>query len=58
LALTDRNELYAWGSGTYGENGQKDFQACLLPKLVKLPTEKLSEREINMTKDEFTLAPK
>jgi alpha-tubulin suppressor-like RCC1 family protein len=40
LALCDDNELYAWGSGTYGECGYGEFQETNKPRLVKLPYEK------------------
>jgi len=39
LALTEDNELYAWGSGTYGELGSGDQASSATPKLVKMPNE-------------------
>jgi alpha-tubulin suppressor-like RCC1 family protein len=32
LALCDDNELYAWGSGTYGECGYGEFLETNKPK--------------------------
>lgn len=32
LALSDDNELYSWGSGTYGELGCGEFQETNKPK--------------------------
>lgn len=39
LALTEDNELYAWGSGTYGELGSGNQQSVPKPQLVKMPNE-------------------
>lgn len=39
LALTSDNELYAFGSGVYGECGTGEFQDSSKPKLVKFPAE-------------------
>ena len=39
MALTEDNELYAWGSGTYGELGCGDQYSSNVPKLVKMPHE-------------------
>ena len=47
LALCDDNELYAWGSGTYGECGYGEFQETNKPKLVKMPFEYISNAELN-----------
>jgi regulator of chromosome condensation len=53
LALCDDNELYAWGSGTYGETGLGEFQSTNKPKLVKMPKEYVSNSEMNQITDEF-----
>jgi len=45
LALTSENDLFAWGSGTYGECGYGDFQETNKPRLVKMPAEQLSVRD-------------
>lgn len=37
LALTDRQEVYAWGSGLYGECGFGEFLNTATPKLVLTP---------------------
>ena len=37
LALTDTNEIYAWGSGLYGECGFGEFINTSSPKLVLMP---------------------
>jgi alpha-tubulin suppressor-like RCC1 family protein len=37
LALTDRDELFAFGSGLYGECGYGEFLNTSAPKLVKMP---------------------
>ena len=39
LALTTDNELYAWGSGTYGELGSGDQASTATPQLVRMPNE-------------------
>lgn len=39
MALTQDNELYAWGSGTYGELGCGDQYSSNVPKEVKMPNE-------------------
>jgi alpha-tubulin suppressor-like RCC1 family protein len=39
LALCEDNELYSWGSGTFGELGAGDQQSCSKPKLVPMPYE-------------------
>lgn len=55
LALCEEdNELFAWGSGTYGECGFGEFQASNRPKLVKLPKEYISNAEMNQIQNEFT----
>ena len=55
LALCDDNELYAWGSGTYGECGYGEFQETNKPRLVKMPNEYYSNNELNGFEDEFDL---
>lgn len=47
LALTSDNELYAFGSGVYGECGYGDFNDTSKPKLIKFPTEKSQPKETN-----------
>jgi len=48
LALCEEdNELFAWGSGTYGECGLGEFQASNKPRLVKLPKEHATTAELN-----------
>ena len=37
LALTDSNELYAWGDGRYGQCGYGEFESTPIPQLVTLP---------------------
>jgi alpha-tubulin suppressor-like RCC1 family protein len=37
LALTETNEIYAWGSGLYGECGFGDFLNTSTPRLVLMP---------------------
>ena len=37
MALTENQELYGWGSGSYGECGFGDFVDTNLPTKVKLP---------------------
>ncbi len=32
MAITVTNELYGWGSGSYGENGNGEFIDSLLPR--------------------------
>jgi alpha-tubulin suppressor-like RCC1 family protein len=39
LVLTSENELYAFGSGCYGELGTGEFLDSTKPKLVKFPNE-------------------
>ena len=39
LVLTSDNELFAFGSGVYGECGYGEFQDTSKPKLVKFPNE-------------------
>ena len=39
VALTRTNELYAWGSGTYGECGIGEFVSTNKPRKVKMPVE-------------------
>ena len=39
MALTKDGELYAWGSGTYGELGSGNQQSVCKPQLVKMPNE-------------------
>ena len=39
LAATEDDELYAWGSGTYGELGTGDQGTQNAPKLSKMPNE-------------------
>lgn len=39
LAVTEDDELYAWGSGTYGELGSGTQNIESSPKLVKMPNE-------------------
>ena len=34
LALTEKGELYGWGSGTYGECGQGDYVDTNIPVRV------------------------
>ena len=41
LAVTEEDELYAWGSGTYGELGSGDQRIESSPKLVRMPNEVL-----------------
>ena len=55
MALCDDNELYAWGSGTYGECGYGEFQETNKPKLVKMPYEYISNAELNQLNDEFEI---
>ena len=50
LALTSENELYAFGSGCYGECGYGEFSDTSKPKLVKIPAEDVGEAE-----EEFAL---
>ncbi len=45
LALTETNELYAWGSGLYGECGFGEFLNTSSPKLVLMPWVKKSTEE-------------
>lgn len=45
LALTDKNEIYAWGSGLYGECGYGEFLNTNSPKLVLMPWVKRSAEE-------------
>jgi alpha-tubulin suppressor-like RCC1 family protein len=42
LALTEDNDLYAWGQGTYGELGSGNQQSVSKPQLVKMPNEVIS----------------
>jgi alpha-tubulin suppressor-like RCC1 family protein len=37
LVLTSENEIYAFGSGNYGECGYGEFLDTAKPRLVKLP---------------------
>lgn len=37
MALTDNNELYAWGSGLYGECGFGEFISTSTPRLANFP---------------------
>lgn len=53
LALTEDNELYAWGSGTYGECGYGEFQETNKPKLVKFPNEMSTHFDGYQMEDEF-----
>ena len=41
VAVTEEDELYAWGSGTYGELGTGDQRTESSPKLVAMPQEVL-----------------
>ncbi len=41
IAVTQDDEIYAWGSGTYGELGTGDQKTENLPKLVAMPNEAL-----------------
>ena len=41
IAVTEEDELYAWGSGTYGELGTGDQKTESSPKLVAMPNEVL-----------------
>lgn len=43
LALTDGNELYAWGAGLYGECGFGNFSHSNSPKLVMLSSKNTPE---------------
>jgi alpha-tubulin suppressor-like RCC1 family protein len=43
MALTVDNELYAWGSGLYGECGTGEFSNCSAPRQVLMPDVKRSE---------------
>ena len=46
LALTENNELFAWGSGLYGECGFGEFLNTTSPKLVLMPwAKKLAEEQ-------------
>ena len=45
LALTHSNELYAWGSGLYGECGYGEFLNTNSPKLVLMPWAKRMAEE-------------
>ena len=46
LALTENNELFAWGSGLYGECGFGEFLNATSPKLVLMPwTKRLAEEQ-------------
>lgn len=49
LALTSENELYAFGSGSYGECGYGEYYDSSKPKLVKLPTD-MAEEESDFDK--------
>ena len=35
IALDDQNRLWSWGSGSYGELGNGDFNDSCIPILVK-----------------------
>ena len=39
LAATEDDELYAWGSGTYGELGTGNQKTQSVPQLVTMPNE-------------------
>jgi len=39
LALTEDNEIYAWGSGVYGELGSGNQNSTNTPQLVKMPND-------------------
>lgn len=39
VAVTKDDELYAWGSGTYGELGSGNVQSVCKPQLVKMQNE-------------------
>lgn len=42
LALTSENELFAFGSSSYGECGYGEFLDTTKPKLVKFPNDQVS----------------
>jgi len=47
LALSSENELYAWGSGVYGECGYGEFYDTNKPKLVKFAQDKQNRDQSN-----------
>ncbi len=50
MALTSENELYAFGSGNYGECGYGEFLDTSKPKLVKFPNDQIDQNN-NVTDD-------
>ena len=39
MALTEDNEIYAWGSGIYGELGRGSQHSSNIPVQVKMPND-------------------
>lgn len=37
IALTSKNEIYAWGDGRYGQCGYGEFESTSIPQEVTLP---------------------
>jgi alpha-tubulin suppressor-like RCC1 family protein len=37
IALTENNELYAWGDGRYGQCGQGEYESTAIPHLINMP---------------------
>lgn len=50
MALSSDNELFAFGSGCYGECGYGEFYDTAKPKTVKLPDDYLTSYN-NVTDD-------
>lgn len=50
MVLTSENEMYGFGSGTYGECGYGEYLDTSKPKLIKFPNDHLDTKK-NVTDD-------
>lgn len=50
MVLTSENELFAFGSGCYGECGYGEYYDTSKPKLIKFPNDHLNKGN-NVTDD-------